>query len=342
MRRQRRPRVPWQRREELLGEGERPFLYPATGEAKFSPIKPAEGSPQSFSANGFSFTDAVGPLTYQWRFQNGGCNFGTGGCMGPDPNGTIQLVPSYGAPVSGESITHSWTLAGTFLVELTAIDSRGIKGSKEFPVTVENVPPTLGVDGECILDPAGIPFFSCNPRTRTLGESARMSGSFGDVGTGTYNRLTINWGDGAVDSQCISPPDLRVCFHVIVVGQPDPLQLGRGNGSYTFDGSHTYAQRGSYYGAVTVNDPMGGSKSEPFVVTIKGLAQSINFPAMACAYLWRRGLRYLGDWRRLRPAGDVCRHGESSRLRPLQWRERWHDRVAPQGRHVHHHGKPGE
>ena len=57
----------------------------ATGEAKFSPIKPAEGSPQSFSANGFSFTDAVGPLTYQWRFQNGGCNFGTGGCMGPDP-----------------------------------------------------------------------------------------------------------------------------------------------------------------------------------------------------------------------------------------------------------------
>ena len=63
--------------------------------------------------------------------------------MGPDPNGTIQLVPSYGDPVSGESITHSWTLAGTFLVELTAIDSRGIKGSKAFPVTVENVPPTL-------------------------------------------------------------------------------------------------------------------------------------------------------------------------------------------------------
>ena len=252
----------------------------ATGEAKFSPSKPAEGSPQSFSANGFSFTDALGPLTYQWRFQDGGCNFGTGGCMGPDPNGAIQLVPSYGAPVSGESITHSWTLAGTFLVELTAIDSRGIKGSKEFPVTVENVPPTLGVDGECLLDPAGIPFFSCNPRTRTLGESVRMSGGFDDVGTGTYNRLTINWGDGTVDSQCISPPDLRVCFHVIVVGQPDPLQLGSGNGSYTFDGSHTYAQRGSYYGAVTVNDPMGGSKSEPFVVTIKGLAQSINFPAM--------------------------------------------------------------
>ena len=252
-----------------------------TGEAKFSPIKPAEGSPQSFSANGFSFTDAVGPLTYQWRFQNGGCNFGTGGCMGPDPNGTLQLVPSYGNPVSGESITHSWTLAGTFLVELTAIDSRGIKGSKAFPVTVENVPPTLLVYGECILDPAGIPFTFCNPRTKNLGESATMSGGFADVGTGTYNRLTINWGDGAVDSQCISPPDLAVCFHVIVVGQPDPLQLGRGNGSYTFNGSHTYAQRGSYYGAVTVNDPMGGSKSEPFVVTIKGLAQSINFPAMA-------------------------------------------------------------
>ena len=109
-----------------------------------------------------------------------------------------------------------------------------------------------------------------------------MSGSFGDVGTGTYNRLTINWGDGTVDSQCISPPDLGpICFHVIVVGQPDPLQLGRGSGSYTFDGSHTYASPGSYYGAVTVNDPMGGSKSEPFVVTIKGLAQSINFPAMA-------------------------------------------------------------
>jgi hypothetical protein len=251
-----------------------------TGEAKFSPTKPAEGSPQTFSANGFSFTDAVGPLTYEWRFQNGGCNFGTGGCMRiPDTLG--PLVPSYGDPVSGESVTHSWTLAGTFLVELTAIDSRGIRGSKAFPVTVENVPPTLAVHGECILDPAGIPFFFCNPRTRTLGESARMSGGFDDVGTGTYNRLTINWGDGTVDSKCISPPGLGVCFNVIVVGQPDPLQLGTLDDSYTFDGSHTYASRGSYYGAVTVNDPMGGSKSEPFVITIEGLAQSIDFPAMA-------------------------------------------------------------
>ena len=110
-------------------------------------------------------------------------------------------------------------------------------------MTVENVPPTLLVYGECILDPAGIPFTFSNPRTRNLGESATMSGGFADIGTGTYNRLTINWGDGTVDSQCISPPDLGVCFHVIVVGQPDPLQLGRINSSYTFDGSHTYAQR---------------------------------------------------------------------------------------------------
>ena len=100
-----------------------------------------------------------------------------------------------------------------------------------------------------------------------------MAGWFHDVGQLSDLKVTINWGDGSRDSQCISPQS--TCFNIV----GSPLQLVRSDNQspYGFRAQHTYGAPGTYYGTVWVNDPLGGSDSETFVITVSRLAQAINF-----------------------------------------------------------------
>ena len=238
------------------------------GESARSPLTAAEGSPQSFKANGFSFVGAEGELTYQWRFQDGGCINGTGGCMNID--GSI----GYGAPVAGSEITHTWPLAATLMVELTAIDSRGVSAATAFPVNVENVPPTLTVFPDC--DPIRV-LDDCISRTQNPGGSQELGGRFADVG-GSYLNLAINWGDGQSESLCIGPPSLPPCFNSSV----PTLQLSWDPdlNQFAFAATHDYAAFGTYYGTVSVSDPLGGATNKTFLITVPKFTQVVFLPTI--------------------------------------------------------------
>ncbi len=109
-----------------------PYAAP-TGTPKHTPGD--EGQALSFDANGFKPGLAQGAVTYQWRFQNDGLDqFG---------------MPSYGTPVAGAIVTHTWDQSRQYSVELTATDAVGRTGTTTFPVTVGNVPPTLELVPDC-------------------------------------------------------------------------------------------------------------------------------------------------------------------------------------------------
>ena len=255
-------------------------VSPAVGSPKFSgPASSAngiEGSPMSFDANGFTLTDAVGTVKHTWRFQHEACRNGLEPCWGFNTE-TMQQTPSYSDPVTGDTATHTWGLAGSYLVELTATDSRLVTVSTVFAVTVENVPPTLEVLRECQSSlPAGGGLTPCSVQTIDPGETADIAGWFSDTGDKSDLRVTINWGDGARDSQCISPNGTCVNF-------ASPLQLSKPSGQqkYAFAATHNYAAAGTYYGTVWVNDPIGGSDSESFVVKVTRLKQAITMTGLS-------------------------------------------------------------
>ena len=133
---------------------------PAVGAPSYD-ATPVELSPASYDANGFAPTDATGAVSYEWRFEEGPC---TKPCEVLD---TI-LGPSYGNPVAGEKVTHTWPYSGAFTVALTATDAEGRTATTSFEVQVENVPPRiLQLVPDCPQNAAGnpVPGPECLSRT---------------------------------------------------------------------------------------------------------------------------------------------------------------------------------
>jgi hypothetical protein len=205
-----------------------------------------EGEELSFDANDFKPGNAVGAITYRWRFQDAGCGMP---CTAP---GTLPASPAYGDPVAGATVTHTWGHSGQFFVELTATDAVGHTGTTTFPVTVGNVPPVLNVGYDA--------------RTVSPGTPIGVSGSFDDAGAQSAFRVTIEWGDGSRLSECESPPDRTICTTVGGFVNPSADRA-----SYVLGASHAYSAPGTYYGTVWVSDQSGGTDSETFVATIAGL-----------------------------------------------------------------------
>jgi len=257
----------------------RPYS-PGVGSPKFTGpagnTSGVEGSPMSFDANGFTLTDPVGTVKHTWRFQREACRNGLEPCWGFNSE-TMQQTPSYSDPVTGDTATHTWGLAGNYLVELTATDARLVTVSTVFAVTVENVAPILEVRRECQSSlPAAGGLTPCSVQTIGPGDTADVAGWFYDTGGKSDLRVTINWGDGARDSQCISPNGTCVNF-------ASPLQLSKPSGQekYAFTATHNYPAAGTYYGTVWVNDPIGGSDSESFVIKVTRLPQAITMTGLS-------------------------------------------------------------
>ena len=238
---------------EKLSAKVEPYVAP-TGTPKYT--SGDEGQALSFDANGFKPGLAEGAISYQWRFQNDGCGM-------PCQTGTLSPGPSYGTPVAGAIVTHSWAHSGQFSVELTATDSAGHTGTTTFPVTVGNVPPTLDLVPDCPREMT--PGLVCQPRIGQPATPVRISGSFDDVGVKSELTVSIDWGDGTpVEWQCISGG--------VFCGTNSPIDLHpSADGTYYLvDVSHAYTAPGTYYGRVSVSDRAGGTDSEAFVVTIAG------------------------------------------------------------------------
>ena len=179
---------------------------PAIGTPKYtvgvSGAVGVEGAEVAFGANGYTLSDAVGPVTRTWQFQKEGCFEGNTPCTTIDPV-TLKVVPAYSEPLTGDDVKHTFTLAGNYLVKLTATDSRKVSVSLEFRVIVENVAPTLTVRPACPANPAPGPL--CDQRTVFRGDEVQVIGAFKDPGAKSTLAVSVNWGDGTTDRKCISP-----------------------------------------------------------------------------------------------------------------------------------------
>jgi len=176
-----------------------------------------------------SFTDAGSGDTHTIEW-----DFGDGGTA------TGPLTPA-----------HVYADDGVYPVTLTVTDDDGGVASDALTVRVSNVPPALTVVGD-----------------QTVNEGELLSlpdiGTFTDPGFDNGLNVggelvetfayTIDWGDG-------TPPDGGAAT-IDAPGAPAVPTTG------SFDGSHVYADDGTYTVTVTVTDDDGGSDAEQFNVTV--------------------------------------------------------------------------
>jgi PKD repeat protein len=188
-------------------------------------------------------------------------NWGDGTPLDSGP-ATIDVPGGPGVLTSGSfDGAHIYADNGTYTVTVTLSDDDGGTTSATFQVTVNNVAPTLIV-----------------PPNQTVDEGALLSlpeiGQFTDPGfdnpanlggpTSETFTFSINWGDGQPADTGMAPIDAP--------GGPGVLTSG------SFDGSHIYADNGTYTVTVTISDDDGGATSTTFQVTVNNVAPTLAVP----------------------------------------------------------------
>ncbi len=169
---------------------------------------------------------------------------------------TIDVAGGPGVPTQGSfDGSHVYADNGLYTVTVTILDDDGGSAAGTFDVRVQNVAPTLTVAPDqsttegALLSITNIGQFSDPGFNNPLNVGGETSEKF------TY---AIDWGDGTnVDS---GPPTIDVPGGVGVPTQG------------SFDGSHVYADNGTYTVTVTVNDDDGGKASGTFTVVVQNVA----------------------------------------------------------------------
>ncbi len=126
---------------------------PLTVDFSFTPTNPTAGKPVSFTASG---TGGTGPYSFAWTFNDGGS-------------------------ASGSSVSHTFTVKGSYTATVTVTDMNGATASMTHPVVVSAQP--LSAD------------FSFSPATVVVGNPVNFTGS-ATGGTPPYS-FAWNFGDGS-------------------------------------------------------------------------------------------------------------------------------------------------
>ena len=151
-----------------------------------------------------------------------------------DPQGDIPLTYAWdfgdGTSGTGVNPTHEYAADGTYTVTLVVTDS---KGNPSAPVTttatIANVPPTVTASDVFV----------------TVGQTANLTLTVGDLGPDAPWTYSIDWGDGTTPST----------GSITELGAPVLV-------------THVYATPGTYTGVATVTDKDGGVGTDGFSVVV--------------------------------------------------------------------------
>jgi PKD repeat protein len=146
---------------------------------------------------------------------------------------------------------------GTYIVTLTVTDKDGVTTSVSHAVVVANATPDLIVVGDQAVNEGAVLVLP------DLGRFTDPGFDFPELGTFETFTYTINWGDGTAADTGTATRD--------ALGSPGVLTAG------SFDGSHIYADNGTYLVTVTVTDDDGGSDTRQFQVTVNNVAPTVAF-----------------------------------------------------------------
>jgi Ca2+-binding RTX toxin-like protein len=138
------------------------------------------------------------------------------------------------------SASHVYADNGEYRVTVQVMDGELGLVETIFNMVVENVAPTLELDGQTVTDDQG--------RLVSL-----PLATFHDFGTADTHTTTIDWGDGIVT------------YGQVTVTEP-PFELPGAVGTIT--GSHVYAADGNFTVTVTLSDDDGGTDIGTFTVTV--------------------------------------------------------------------------
>jgi len=138
------------------------------------------------------------------------------------------------------SASHVYADNGEYRVTVQVMDGELGLVETIFNVVVENVAPTLELEGQTVTDDQG--------RLVSL-----PLATFHDFGTADTHTATIDWGDGIVT------------YGQVTVTEP-PFGLPGAAGTIT--GNHIYAADGNFTVTVTLSDDDGGTDIGTFIVTV--------------------------------------------------------------------------
>lgn len=155
--------------------------------------------------------------------------------------------------------SHAYADDGVYTVTVTVTDDDGGEDQQTFAVTVTNVAPTLTVAANQTVNEGAMLIVTDIGVLTDPGFANPSNPGTERQETFTYR---INWGDGTADSTGLATIDR--------VGSNGTLT------SASFDGSHTYADNGTYAVMVTVTDDNGGTANQSLQVTVSNVAPTLG------------------------------------------------------------------
>ena len=158
--------------------------------------------------------------------------------------------------------SHIYADNGTYTVTVRVTDDDGLSDEETFLVTVNNVAPTLAVVANQTIDEGALLSLTDLGTFTDPGFDNGANPHGASLETFTYS---INWGDGTSADTGAATRD--------VLGDRNLLTEG------SFDGSHIYADNGTYTVTVRVTDDDGLSDEETFQVTVANVAPTLAVAA---------------------------------------------------------------
>ena len=146
--------------------------------------------------------------------------------------------------------SHTYADNGTYTVSVTVTDDDGGADTETFDVTVGNVDPTLVVPSNQTVDEGTLLVL----KDIAMFTDPGFDNAAATPATAETFTVSVDWGDGTTADSGSATIDTP--------GSSGSLTAG------SFDGSHTYADNGTYTVSVTVADDDGGADTETFDVTV--------------------------------------------------------------------------